>query len=45
MAPGQHHVRMHMFIAQARGGRFQIVKSLGPVEPQESLVWARCSTL
>ena len=23
----------------------QIVKSLGAVEPQESLVWARCSTL
>jgi branched-chain amino acid transport system substrate-binding protein len=40
MAPGQHHVRMHMYIAQARAGRFQIVKSLGAVEPQEQLVAA-----
>lgn len=40
MAPGQHHVRMHMYIAQAHGGRFQIVKSLGPIEPQEQLVAA-----
>ncbi len=40
MAPGQHHVRMHMYIAQARGGRFQIVKSLGAIEPQEQPVAA-----
>ena len=29
MVPGQHHVRMNMYIAQARGGRFEIVESLG----------------
>jgi urea transport system substrate-binding protein len=40
MVPGQHHVRMHMYIAQANGGHFQIVKSLGAVEPQEQLVAA-----
>jgi len=38
MAPGQHHVRMHMYIAQARGGRFEVVESLGAIEPQERLV-------
>jgi branched-chain amino acid transport system substrate-binding protein len=38
MVPGQHHVRMHMYIAQARGGRFEIVESLGAMEPQEALV-------
>ena len=38
MVPGQHHVRMHMYIARAHGGRFEIVKSLGAVEPQERLV-------
>ena len=38
MAPGQHHVRMHMYIAQAHSGRFQIVKSLGPIEPEEQRV-------
>jgi branched-chain amino acid transport system substrate-binding protein len=38
MVPGQHHVRMNMYIAQARRGRFEIVESLGPIDPQESLV-------
>ncbi len=35
MAPGQHHVRMNMYIAQARGGRFHIVRSLGIIDPKE----------
>ena len=35
MVPGQHHVRMHMYIAQARGGRFEIVEELDAIEPQE----------
>jgi ABC-type branched-subunit amino acid transport system substrate-binding protein len=38
MVPGQHHVRMHMYIAQARGGRFEIVESLGAMDPKERLV-------
>ena len=38
--PGQHHVRMNMYIAQARGGRFEIVESLGAIDPQERLVGA-----
>ncbi len=38
MAPGQHHVRMNMYIGQARGGRFEVVESLGPIDPQERLV-------
>ena len=38
MAPGQHHVRMNMYIAQATGGRFKVVKSLGMIEPNEQLV-------
>ena len=29
MVPGQHHVRMNMYIAQAQNGNFKIVKSLG----------------
>ena len=40
MVPGQHHLRMNMYIAQARGGRFEIVQDLGPIEPQERLVAA-----
>jgi len=38
MVPGQHHVRMNMYIAQARSGRFEIVESLGALDPQERLV-------
>jgi branched-chain amino acid transport system substrate-binding protein len=40
MVPGQHHVRMNMYIAQARGGRFEIVESLEAIDPQEPLVGA-----
>ena len=38
VVPGQHHVRMDMYIAQARDGRFEIVESLGAIDPQERLV-------
>ncbi len=40
VVPGQHHVRMHMYIAQARGGTFEIVETLDAIEPQERLVHA-----
>ena len=40
MVPGQHHVRMHMYIAQARAGHFRIVKSLGAIDPAERPVVA-----
>jgi ABC-type branched-subunit amino acid transport system substrate-binding protein len=38
MAPGQHHVRMNMYIGQASNGRFRIVKSLGAIDPKERAV-------
>ena len=38
MVPGQHHVRMSMYIAQAHGGSFRIVKNLGVIEPKEATV-------
>lgn len=37
MVPGQHHVRMNMYIAQANNGNFKIVKSLGAIDPKECL--------
>jgi len=40
MVPGQHHVRMNMFIAQARNGKFAIVKSLGVIDPKEAVLTA-----
>jgi len=38
MVPGQHHVRMNMYIAQAQGGRFRVVKNLGPIDPNERVI-------
>ncbi len=38
MVPGQHHVRMNMYIAQATGGRFKVIKDLGMIEPKEAVV-------
>ena len=35
MVPGQRHVRMNMYIAQARNGRFEIVRNLGVIDPNE----------
>jgi branched-chain amino acid transport system substrate-binding protein len=38
MVPGQHHVRMNMYIGQANNGIFKVVKSLGVIDPNESPV-------
>jgi ABC-type branched-subunit amino acid transport system substrate-binding protein len=35
MVPGQHHVRMNMYIAQANNGSFRIVENLGRIDPKE----------
>ncbi|QYY34205.1 substrate-binding protein (plasmid) [Cupriavidus pinatubonensis] len=38
MVPGQHHVRMNMYIAQAIDSRFKVVKALGAIDPQEQIM-------
>jgi branched-chain amino acid transport system substrate-binding protein len=38
VVPGQHHVRMNMYIGQASNGVFKIVKSLGVIDPKEASV-------
>ncbi len=38
MVPGQHHVRMNMYIAQVKNGKFEILKNLGVIDPKEKLV-------
>jgi branched-chain amino acid transport system substrate-binding protein len=38
MVPGEHHLRLNMYIAQARAGRFEIVERLGAIEPRERQV-------
>src|SRR5579859_2671980 len=45
MVPGQHHVRMHMYIGQAQGGRFEVVETLGALDPQERLVASPTATV
>jgi ABC-type branched-subunit amino acid transport system substrate-binding protein len=35
MVPGQHHVRMNMYIAQVKSGSFEIVRNLGLMDPKE----------
>jgi ABC-type branched-subunit amino acid transport system substrate-binding protein len=35
MVPGQHHVRLNMYIAQARNGTLEVVESLGAIDPNE----------
>ena len=35
MVPGQHHVRMNMYIAQVRDGILDVVESLGAIAPNE----------
>src|SRR3954467_5368552 len=35
MVPGQHHVRMNMYIAQSQGGVFEVVENLGCIDPKE----------
>src|SRR3954453_9146730 len=38
MVPGQHHVRMNMYIARSEGGEFRVVEQLGHIDPQEGEV-------
>jgi branched-chain amino acid transport system substrate-binding protein len=38
MVPGQHHVRMNMYIAQAQNGRMKVIKDLGVIHPKERVL-------
>ena len=40
MVPGQHHLRLNMYIAQVRNGALEVVKNLGPIDPKEQIVGA-----
>ena len=35
MVPGQHHVRLNMYIAQVRDSILEVVESLGAIDPNE----------
>lgn len=35
MVPGQHHVRMNMYIARSDNGTFKVIENLGHIDPKE----------
>jgi ABC-type branched-subunit amino acid transport system substrate-binding protein len=35
IVPGQHHVRMNMYIARSESGTFKVVENLGHIDPKE----------
>jgi ABC-type branched-subunit amino acid transport system substrate-binding protein len=41
MVPGQHHVRMNMYIARSDNGTFKVIKNLGHIDPKECEVQPR----
>jgi ABC-type branched-subunit amino acid transport system substrate-binding protein len=38
MVPGQHHLRLNMYIAHAHDGNFDVVKRLGVIDPKEAVL-------
>jgi ABC-type branched-subunit amino acid transport system substrate-binding protein len=38
MVPGQHHLRLHMYIAKAHNGSLDVVENLGVIEPKERVL-------
>jgi branched-chain amino acid transport system substrate-binding protein len=40
MVPGQHHLRMNMYIGQVQDGRMRVVRRLGAVDPKERVLEA-----
>jgi len=40
MVPGQHHLRLNMYIAQVRNGALEVVKNLGSIDPKEQMIGA-----
>jgi ABC-type branched-subunit amino acid transport system substrate-binding protein len=41
MVPGQHHLRLNMYIAQVKNGTLEVVRNLGVIDPKEQTVGAR----
>jgi branched-chain amino acid transport system substrate-binding protein len=38
MVPGQHHVRMNMYIGRVTGGALEVIEELGVIDPKERMV-------
>ncbi len=37
MVPGQHHLRLNMYIAQVKNSKLEVVKNLGVLDPKECM--------
>jgi len=35
MVPGQHYLRLNMYIGHANNGKFQVAMDLGVIDPKE----------
>ena len=38
MVPGQHHLRLNMYIGQVQGGQMKVVENLGAIDPDERVL-------
>ena len=41
MVPGQHHLRMNMYIGQVQSGQMKVVENLGAIDPDERVLSAQ----
>ena len=41
MVPGQHHLRLNMYVAQVQAGQMKVIQDLGVIEPGERVQGAR----
>ena len=41
MVPGQHHLRLNMYIGRVQGGKMKVVEHLGAIDPDERPVVAQ----
>jgi ABC-type branched-subunit amino acid transport system substrate-binding protein len=41
MVPGQHHLRLNMYIGRVQGGKMKVVEHLGAIDPDERPVGAQ----
>jgi hypothetical protein len=41
MVPGQHHLRLHMYVGQVQAGQMKVIENLGVIDPDERVVGAQ----
>jgi branched-chain amino acid transport system substrate-binding protein len=41
MVPGQHHLRLNMYVGQVQGGQMKVIENLGVIDPGERVLSAQ----